>query len=88
MTSFYIGLFSWFPLHFFAHSFKQIFSPPLKVETLDEKACLSHFIEQVLLRVLKGLRLSVGDIVKFYEIWDENRVVMRGVDKGYKYGNG
>ncbi len=37
------------------------------------------------MRVLKGLKLPLDKVVKFYEIWDVHRVVLK-MDKGYKYG--
>jgi hypothetical protein len=85
LTAFYVGLFSWYPVHFFAHSFRTLFAPPAKVETLDEKACLNLFVKEVLLRVLKGLHLQLEEVIKFYEIWDVHRVVLKTIDQGYKY---
>ena len=72
LASFYIGLFSWFNVHFMAHAFRQIFSPPVKIETLDEKACINLFVKEVVMRVLKGLTWGLDNVIKFYEIWDEH----------------
>jgi hypothetical protein len=88
LSSFYIGLFSWFPLHFVGHVFRQIFAPPTQIETLDEKACINLFVKEVLMRILLGLRYKLEDVIRFYEIWDVNRCVLKAVDHGYRYGDG
>eukprot|EP00347_Sterkiella_histriomuscorum_P021908 403332352 len=88
MTSFYIGIFSWFPIMFIAHSFKQVFSPPKPqntIATLEEKACLNLFVKQVIMRIIKGLRLSINEVTQFYEIWDPHGAIMK-MNKGYKFG--
>ena len=71
MTSFYVGIFSWFKIHFIAMTFRKIFTPPLKVETLEDKACLNLFVKEVVLWILKGLKVKVNDITTFYKLWDE-----------------
>jgi hypothetical protein len=85
LSNFYTGLFSWFSINFVGHAFRQIFAPPSKIETLDEKACINLFVKEVLMRLLKGLKLSLDNVVKFYEIWDVHRVVLK-MDRGYKFG--
>ena len=85
LSSFYVGLFSWFNIQFIGHAFKQVFSPPVKVETLDEKACINLFVQEVVMRILKGLRFNLSSVIKFYEIWDTHRVVLK-MTNGYQYG--
>ena len=55
---------------------------PGRVETLEDKACLNLFVKEVIMRIMKGLRIGLGDINTFYKIWDEKRVVMN-MSKGY-----
>ncbi|CDW81864.1 UNKNOWN [Stylonychia lemnae] len=87
LTSFYIGFFSWFNIVFIANKFRQVFAPPNKLDiaTLEEKACLNLFVKQVLFRIIKGLKLSLSEVQKFYEIWDTFGAILK-MNKGYKYG--
>lgn len=83
MSSFYVGMLSWFEVHFIAQMMRKIFKPPRQVETLDEKASLNIFMKEIMLRVIKGLKMKVDNITTFYKIWDDKRVVLK-MTQGYK----